>query len=105
MDWVYAIVIGVAIGSIMGWTAEHVRVASLVQSVAAFLIALVLGDASTLVWWPRGSGPGQVGHLYLAIGIDNLFYLGFLCNLGRRSSRRLGSCPRGVFPTPLSIEP
>ena len=102
MDWVYAIVIGVAIGSTMGWTAEHVRVASLVQSVAAFLIALVLGDASTLVWWPRGSGPGQVGHLYLGIGIDNLFYLGLLCILAAALHVGLGRVPAALFPTLMS---
>jgi len=73
MHWLDASVIGIVVGSGVGWTAEHLRVASVVQSVAPFSLAVVLGDMSTLVWWPRGRDAGQVGSVYLAFAIDNLF--------------------------------
>ncbi len=75
MYWVYVSVIGVALGSALGWTAEQVRVAPLVQSVAAFLMALVIGDAATMVWAANRSG----GPFYLGVGIENLFYVSLLC--------------------------
>ena len=100
MHWLYASVIGIVVGSSIGWTAEHVRVAYVVESVAAFLVAVVLGDMSTLVWWRCGRDAGQVGSVYLAFGIDNLFYLGILCTLAAALHFGLGRV--GAFPPLVS---
>ena len=98
MHGLYATLIGIIVGSIVGLTAEHVRVASLVQSVAAFLIAVLLADVSTLLWWPRAPEAGQVGYTYLSIGFDNLFYLGILCILAGVLHAGLGRVGSVLFP-------
>src|SRR5215471_1036558 len=98
MSWIYASVIGVALGSALGWTAEHVRVAPLVQSVAAFVVALVLGDVGVQVWWPSRS----VGHIYLAFGIENLFYVGMLSILAGAVHVGLGRVAGVLFPALLT---
>lgn len=98
MYWLYASVIGVALGSGLGWTAEHVRVAPLLQSIAAFVAALVLGDVTTQVWWPGRS----VGFVYLAFGIDNLFYVGMLSILAGAVHVGLGRVAGALFPALLN---
>jgi len=49
MGWFHVIAIGVILGLAAGSMAERVLVTALVQSVAAFLVALVVGNVSTLV--------------------------------------------------------
>lgn len=75
MHWLQAIAIGVVLGLVTGWAAQRVLPTPLVQSVAAFLVALIIGNLSTLVWWERQQG----GSGYFGFGIDNLVYLGILC--------------------------
>jgi len=75
MGWFHVIAIGVILGLAAGSMAERVLVTALVQSVAAFLVALVVGNVSTLVWWTRG----QAGSGYFGLGVENLLYLAILC--------------------------
>jgi hypothetical protein len=97
MYWISASVIGVVLGSALGWAAEHVPVAPLVQSVAAFVVGLVLGDVGTQVW-PRRS----VGYVYLAFGIDNLVHVGMLSILAGAVHVGLGRVAGALFPALLN---
>src|SRR2546423_11210610 len=75
MGWFHVIAIGVILGLAAGSMAERVLVTALVQSVAAFLVALVVSNVSTLVWWTRR----QAGSGYFGLGVENLLYLAILC--------------------------
>ena len=71
----YAVGIGVGFGSAAGWIVEPVPSSPVVQSVVAFLIALVLANVSILVWWTRRLPGGG----FYGFGIDNFVYLATAC--------------------------
>jgi hypothetical protein len=76
MFWLYASVIGVVVGMTTGWIAEQVRTAPLVQSLAAFFTAVVLGTIlAIVVWFLRPTATGGMGAVSVGIGIDNFFYV------------------------------
>jgi hypothetical protein len=59
-----------------GWIAEQVRTAPLVQSLAAFFTAVVLGTIlAIVVWFLRPTATGGMGAVSVGIGIDNFFYV------------------------------
>lgn len=74
MLWLQAVTIALAVGVAAGWGAGQLPIAPLAQSVAGFLVAMLVGNGWTLVWWTRRYCSGS----YFGVGLDNLAYVAIL---------------------------
>jgi hypothetical protein len=75
MPWLTAIGVGIVVGIVIGYAAERVPVAPLLQSIVAALFAMVLGAvAATAIAFlrPPASGGGAIG---MAIGVGDMLVL------------------------------
>lgn len=83
MRWVYAAVIGTGGGAFLGWIAQQLPFPSVVQSVTAFLAALVVGDVylSALVQRLVQLPVAYRRSIYHAFGRENLRFLAALAAL------------------------
>jgi len=70
-QWFSAVLIGVALGLAVGWTAQFLPVVPLLRSVGAFVVALALGNVAVLFWWRRRKRESG----YYGFGLDNVAYL------------------------------
>ena len=74
MPWVYAAVAGSVLGLAMGYIAERLLIAPILQSLGAALTAAVLGALSVgLLWFLRP--PQTRGVVFLSIGPETLLFL------------------------------
>lgn len=79
MLWLYAAAIGIVVGLGLGYLAERVPIAPVVQSVAAALMAMLVGTVLMgLIWLIR---PGGLGGVFIGIGVDNILIVAGLCLL------------------------
>jgi hypothetical protein len=79
MFWLYACIIGLAIGMITGWAAEQIRVAPLAQSLAASFTAILLAIVATaVVWFLRPPATGGLGAVSIGLPVEGLVYLALL---------------------------
>jgi hypothetical protein len=100
MFWLYAFVIGLIVGMTIGWTAEQVRVAPLVQSLVAFFAAVSVGAVLVaVVWFLRAKASGGSGAIFVSMGTENVVYLVLLGTLVAGlhvGLGQLGAAPRLV---------
>jgi hypothetical protein len=80
MSWLFAGLIGAAVGIWLAWIVGHLPFYAVVQSVAAFLTALVIGDRYVAAVARRLAGrKPAAGGVYFAVGTENLLWLAGLC--------------------------
>ena len=79
MAYFEASLIGLTVGAGTGWVAQHLPVPSLLQSVSATLVALVLGTGLMMLLWYRRLAAAGMATGYFGVGTDNLLRLGIVC--------------------------
>ena len=79
MAYFEASLIGLTVGAGTGWVAQHLPVPSLLQSVSATLVALVLGTGLMMLLWYRRLAVAGMATGYFGVGTDNLLRLGIVC--------------------------
>jgi pimeloyl-ACP methyl ester carboxylesterase len=75
MLWLYAIVIGIALGVVLGYAAEYVPVAPVLQSVGAAMVAMPVAANAMVILWsllPTDTGSGGLGAV--SVGISSAIF-------------------------------